>query len=70
MVAEHFAREHEVEAALLEPSVDRVGQARLAHDQVGAHGEDRRRQAGHEHEREHQAPAEPTGSDSGPLRHR
>jgi hypothetical protein len=70
MLAEHLSREHEIEAALLEGAVDRVGKARLADDQIGAHCEDGSREAGDEHEREHQAPAQPAGADAGPIRHR
>jgi hypothetical protein len=68
-LVERFAREHEVEAALLERAVNRVGETRFPDEQVGADREDGGREPGDEHECERQAPAEPTGANGKPRCH-
>ena len=59
MGSEGVSGQDEVEAALLERPVDRVREACLPHEQVGAHREDGRREPRDEHEREREAAAEP-----------
>lgn len=59
MGSEGVSGKDEIEATLFQRPVDRVREACLPHDQVGAHREDGRREPRDEREREHEAAAKP-----------